>query len=142
MRTRTRNGIGVLLAGLAAVVPLAGCSSGAAEPGPEPTSAGGKATPDYADGSYTADGGYQSPGGAESVTVTLTLADNTITELEVTGSGGSPNAKKFQGEFIENIDDIAVGRSIADLDVSKVAGSSLTSGGFNEALDKIRADAS
>jgi uncharacterized protein with FMN-binding domain len=76
------------------------------------------------------------------VTVTLTVEDNTVTDLQVTGSGGTPNAKKYQGEFIENIDEIVVGKNIDELDVSRVAGSSLTSGGFNQALEQIRDDAS
>lgn len=135
------------------MVGLAGCSgsgSTATEPSQEPSEAQSE-TPtdsqeptggDYQDGEYTAEGSYVSPGGPESVTVTLTLEGSTITALEVSGSGGTPNAKKFQGEFIEGIDEIAVGKNIDELNVSRVAGSSLTSGGFNNALEQIRADAS
>jgi hypothetical protein len=126
---------------------LAGCSGGgSASPSESPSLGTPAAEPSssaaYENGQYTAEGSYVSPGGPESVTVTLTLENNTVTDLEVTGSGGTPNAKKYQGEFIENIDEIVVGKNIDELDVSRVAGSSLTSGGFNEALKQIRDDAS
>jgi uncharacterized protein with FMN-binding domain len=149
MQIRSRQNVAAALAGFAMIGGLAGCaSSGAASTSPaespsnetpaeEPSSSG-----EYADGEYTAEGSYVSPGGPESVTVTLTLEDNTVTALEVEGSGGTPNAKKFQGEFIGSIDEMVVGKNIDDIDVSKVAGSSLTSGGFNEALKQIRDDAS
>ena len=147
MQTRTRQNVATALAGIAVIGGLAGCSaSGSATEdtsGSTDTPAESPATDtEYTDGEYTATGDYSSPGGEESVTVTLTLADNTVTELDVTGSGGSPNAERFQGEFIDGIDEIAVGQNIADLNVSKVAGSSLTSGGFNAAIEQIRDDAS
>ncbi|MET4640034.1 FMN-binding protein [Mycetocola sp. 2940] len=148
MQIRTRQNVAAALAGIA-MVGLAGCSgsgSTATERSEAPSdsteSQDSSASAEYQDGEYTAEGSYVSPGGPESVTVTLTLEDSTITALEVTGSGGTPNAKKFQGEFIEGIDEIAVGKNIDELDVSRVAGSSLTSGGFNNALEQIRADAS
>ncbi|MCP2031745.1 uncharacterized protein with FMN-binding domain [Okibacterium sp. HSC-33S16] len=145
MQIRQRQNTAAALAGLAVIGALAGCSAPADEPSPPATADTGGAAPDstvsYTDGEYTATGDYQSPGGAESVTVTLTLADNVVTALNVTGSGGSPNAKKFQGEFIENISAVVVGKPLDSLSVSKVAGSSLTSGGFNAAIDQIRADA-
>jgi uncharacterized protein with FMN-binding domain len=151
MHIRSRQTVAAALAGIAMVGGLAGCAgSGSASTAPSesPSGSGGSpaeepsASGEYQDGEYTAEGTYISPGGPESVAVTLTLEDNTVTALEVTGSGGTPNAKKFQGEFIEGIDEMVLGKSIDELDVSKVSGSSLTSGGFNEALEQIRDDAS
>ncbi|MET0481225.1 MAG: FMN-binding protein [Mycetocola sp.] len=153
MQIRSRQNVAAALAGIAMVGTLAGCTgAGSASTAPQesPSGSDGNAAEqpstgtgtEYQDGEYTAVGSYVSPGGPESVTVTLTLQDNTVTALEVTGSGGTPNAKKFQGEFIDGIDEVVVGRNIDELNVSKVSGSSLTSGGFNEALDQIRDDAS
>lgn len=150
MQIRTRQNVAAALAGIAMVGSLAGCaasgsSSGAQSEGGESTEAPANEPAtgtEYEDGEYTATGDYVSPGGPESVTVTLTLTDNAVTELEVTGSGNTPNARKYQGEFIEGIDDVVVGKNIDGLNVSKVAGSSLTSGGFNEAIDQIKEDAS
>lgn len=146
MQIRTRQNVAAALAGIAMIGGLAGCAAGGStseEPsGSTDTEAEPSTSGDYADGEYTATGEYVSPGGPETVTVTLTLEGNTVTELDVTGSGRTPNAKKFQGEFIDGIDEIAVGQNIDELNVSKVAGSSLTSGGFNDAIEQIREDAS
>ena len=145
MQIRTRQNVAAALAGFAMVGGLAGCSgSGATSTSPSEDPPAGTPSPnaEYQDGEYTAEGSYTSPGGKESVTVTLSLDDNTVTALEVTGSGGTPNAKKFQGEFIDGIDEIVVGKNIDELDVSRVSGSSLTSDGFNAALEQIRDDAS
>src|SRR6478735_1599913 len=65
-----------------------------------------------------------------------------VTAVDVTGSATSGNSKQYQSAFISGISAEVVGKDIDSLDVSKVAGSSLTSGGFNAALDTIRSDAS
>jgi hypothetical protein len=160
MKTSTRQNTAVALAGIAVIGGLAGCSSaGADAEGTGSTSAStpaagstsesssgaagsGAAASALKDGTYTEDGSYNSPGGEESITVKLTLAGGVVEDLDVTSNATNPNSKKYQGEFVDGINDIVVGKSIDDLNVSKVAGSSLTSGGFNDAIDKIIADAS
>lgn len=93
-------------------------------------------------GEYSAEGSYSTPGGQEKLKVDLTLAeDGTISALTVTPEGQSPNSKIFQGKFASGISDVAVGKNIASLKVDKVAGSSLSSGGFNAALDDIAGQA-
>lgn len=147
MQIRTRTNAAAALAGLAVIGGLAGCSAPAGQATDDgadgTTESAPEAAPgiEYTDGEYTATGDYTSPGGEETVTVTLTLADSVVTDLAVTGSGSTPNAKRFQGEFIDNISDVVVGQRIDELNVSKVAGSSLTSGGFNAAIDEIKGDA-
>lgn len=152
MRARTRRNTGAALAGIAVIGGLAACStdaadsttgsdSGSSATDPSPSTDAGASTASYTDGEYTADGDYTTPGGQESVTVTVTLAEGEVTALEVVGSGGSPNTQRYQGEFIDNIDAEVVGKNIDDLDVSKVAGSSLTSEGFNSAIETIKSDA-
>ncbi|PWD50810.1 hypothetical protein C8046_09285 [Serinibacter arcticus] len=95
----------------------------------------------YADGSYTATGSYISPGGEESVEVTLTLASDVVTDVEVVSLAEHPNSVRFQGEFIDGIADVVEGVPLDELAVDKVAGSSLTSGGFNEAVEIIKGEA-
>ncbi len=95
----------------------------------------------YRDGEYSAEGSYQSPGGSESVAVSLTLQDGTITQLTVTPEATHPNSKNFQGKFASGIDALVVGKPIDDLQVDKVSGSSLTSGGFNAAIETIKGEA-
>jgi uncharacterized protein with FMN-binding domain len=96
---------------------------------------------DYADGTYEASGDYQSPNGTETVDVTLTLEGDIVTDVEVVGHAEVPNSVRFQGEFIDGIADEVVGQDIDSLAVDKVGGSSLTSGGFNDALETIKSEA-
>lgn len=96
---------------------------------------------EYRDGTYEADGSYESPAGQESVGVSLTLADGRITAVEVTPKAEHPNSQKFQGEFKDGIASEVVGKSLDEIEVSKVSGSSLTSGGFNEAVETIKTEA-
>jgi uncharacterized protein with FMN-binding domain len=114
---------------------VAGCAADAPA-GPDTVASG-----DYADGTYTESGDYQAPSGSETVEVTLTLADNVITEVEVVGDATDGQAKLHQGEFADGIADVVVGKNIDEISVDKVGGSSLTSGGFNAAVDAIKADA-
>ena len=142
-----------VIAGLSLAGALAGCAPTAeapadtSTPSSEPSTAP-STTPEtstetstYKDGEYTESGSYQSPNGTESVDVTLTIADDVVTAVEVVGHGDNPDSKHYQGEFIGGIDAAVVGKKLDDIAVTKVAGSSLTSGGFTEALDAIKVDA-
>lgn len=95
----------------------------------------------YTDGTYDASGSYQSPNGTEEVDVTITLEGDVITAVEVVGHGSSPDSKRYQGEFIDGIAAEVVGKDIDDIQVDRVGGSSLTSGGFNSAVEEIKAEA-
>ncbi|HET7782174.1 hypothetical protein PV768_03605 [Pseudarthrobacter sp. CC4] len=132
---------GLSLAGaVAGCAPSAGSSTAATTPstGASTTAAGGA---EYKDGTYSADGTYVSPNGTETVGVQLTLAAGTVTDVQITQHPSNPNTRKFQGEFAGGIAAQVVGRNIDELNVSKVAGSSLTSGGFNKALEQIKSEA-
>lgn len=95
----------------------------------------------YKDGSYTATGTYSTPGGNESVTVTVTLAGDKITAIETTGSATGGNSKQYQSQFLSGYKAEVIGKAIEEVSLSRVAGSSLTSGGFNRAIDTIQNDA-
>ena len=140
-------------ASVVGVVLLAGCaaeSAPAAETTPTST-----ATPEatasapaeeasdstYADGTYTAEGSYATPETVETISVTVTLQDDVVTAVDVTGNPSKRESVQYQGEFIGGIADVVVGKRIDELAVSRVAGSSLTSGGFNQALETIKAEA-
>ena len=139
-----------LIAGLALAGSLAACSS----PAPTDTDTGtdsgtetdtgddtGTDAGAYEDGTYEASGDYQAPSGTESVDVTVTLEGGVITDVTVVGNATDPEAKQHQGEFIDGIAGEVVGKPIDEIQVSKISGSSLTSGGFNKAIDEIKADA-
>lgn len=94
-----------------------------------------------ASGTWTETGSYSTPGGQESVKVTLTAKAGTVTALKVSGSGGTPNSRQYQSAFESGISSAVVGKPLATLKVGAVSGSSLTGNGFNAAVEKIRADA-
>lgn len=100
------------------------------------------ATISYKDGTYDATGSYQTPGGTESVDVSLTLKGDVITDVTVTGSGSDGDTEFYQNKFISNYKSSVVGKDIDTVRLSRVAGSSLTSGGFNKAIESIKQDAS
>ena len=90
---------------------------------------------------YTADGSYQTPETVEQISVALTLEEGVVTEVEVTGDPQARETEQYQGAFIGGIAEEVVGVPIDELDVSRVAGSSLTSGGFNSAVEDIKSQA-
>jgi uncharacterized protein with FMN-binding domain len=135
-----------ILTGLTLVGALAGCSPAAGDDTAAATTtdsdaAAGDSAGSYTDGTYTEKANYESPNGTEEIDVTVTLAAGVITDVEVVGHGDNPNSKLYQGKFADGIGDVVVGKSIDEISVDKVAGSSLTSAGFNDAIDEIKADA-
>lgn len=92
----------------------------------------------YKDGSYTATGTYTTPGGSESITVTVTLAGNKISDINATGSASRGDSGEYQSRFLSGYKSQVVGKSIDSVSLSRVAGSSLTSNGFNAAIEKIK----
>lgn len=92
----------------------------------------------YKNGTYTASGSYRSPGGNEEIDVTITISDGVVTESSVTPLAASRESMEYQDDFVGGYKSQVVGKSIADIQLGKISGSSLTSRGFNEALDQIR----
>jgi len=135
-----------LLAGLGLVGGLAGCSAPVADPpAPAPdtnnTDAGSGGTGLFTDGTYTAAGDYQAPSGTETVDVTVTLVAGVVTAVTAVGDSEDAQARGYQAQFSSGIGAIVVSKSIDEVRVDKVGGSSLTSAGFNTAIDAIKADA-
>jgi uncharacterized protein with FMN-binding domain len=141
---RTRTAIAAIT-GLAGLGALAGCSATPAAS--TDASSGGNApatttsNASYKDGTYTEPGTYDSPGGSEHISVTLTLSKNVITALKVITVKADPTAAAYERMFEGGIAAATVGKNINTLNIGVVAGSSLTSMGFNQALATIKADA-
>lgn len=95
----------------------------------------------YKDGTYKASGSYRSPGGNETVELTVTLAGGVIMGTDLTTHASTRDAEDYQGRFKNGYKAQIVGKKIDDVSLSRVAGSSLTSGGFNQALEQIKDDA-
>jgi uncharacterized protein with FMN-binding domain len=120
-----------------ATVPVATGSTGntqAPAPTPKPTST-------YKDGTYSATGSYISPGGDEKLGVTVTLKNDIITSASVTPAPVSPEGRRFQQIFAQNFQPLVVGKDISSVHLTDVSGSSLTPGGFNDALTQIEQQA-
>lgn len=145
---------GAALTAVAGIALLAGCTptaadaeepttadTGAAEPTDTGSTGSGSGSGSYADGTYTADGTYATPESVETITVTVTLEDDVVTAVDVTGDPQKRESEQYQGEFIGGIAAVVVGQDIDDIQVSRVAGSSLTSAGFNEAIETIKSEA-
>lgn len=92
----------------------------------------------YKDGTYTSNGEYYSPGGTESLDVTITIKDGKITSSSVAPQAASRESMEYQDDFVNNYDKQVKGKDIATLKLGKIAGSSLTPYGFNNAIEKIR----
>ena len=136
---------------------LAGCASEVpatpAQPAPdngsrgadptEPNSGdeGAPVTGDFADGTYTATGSYISPNGTETIDVEVTLTDNVISAVTVGTNPTNPTTSRFQMMFSGGIEAEVVGQRVDEVEVTRVAGSSLTGNGFTDALEQIKADA-
>lgn len=133
------------LAALGLVGALAGCAaSSTATPEGDDAAAPHPVTPSgpFADGDYEATGRYLSPNGTESIDVQLTLVDEIVTELEIVSHPSNPNTRQFQGQFISGVDALVIGKRIDELEgIDRVAGSSLTSDGFADAIAQIMTDA-
>lgn len=114
---------------------------------PSPTNApvtgtkGASTTSEYKDGTYNATGHYVSPGGPRNLDVSLTLNDGVITAATCVGHATDPNSMRFQGEFRTNFQPQVVGKNIDDVNVTKVAGSSLAPIGFMDAVTQIKSEA-
>lgn len=94
----------------------------------------------YTDGEYQIEGLYS--GGKKSIIVKMKLKNDTIDQVEVTPN--TPNIKisfGLQKKFAEAVPEAVVGRPIDEVHLDKLAGSSLTTKGFNDALEKIKSEA-
>ncbi|MDB5176658.1 MAG: hypothetical protein JWN75_326 [Candidatus Saccharibacteria bacterium] len=113
--------------------PSASTSSGASTPA--------SSTSSFKDGSYNATGNYQSPGGPQSIDVKVVLAGGIISDASVTQHASGGEAEQYQSKFVSGYKSQVVGKKISDVNLSRVAGSSLTPIGFNDAIADIEKQA-
>lgn len=92
----------------------------------------------YTDGEYTVEGQY----GVKSIIVKLALADDMIKSVEVTPNTTIKMSLGLQKRFAEAVPEVVVGKPIDEVHLDKLAGSSKTTQGFNDALEKVKQKAS
>ncbi|MBP9828200.1 calcium-binding protein [Patescibacteria group bacterium] len=95
----------------------------------------------YKDGTYSATGDYISPGGPETVGITLTLENGIITAASAEVQATLPASVNWQTQFSNGLSAAVVGKSLDEVKLDKVSGSSLTPSGFNEAVAEIKTEA-
>ena len=137
---------GVTIVGACACgVLLVQAGGASAVPAVRPATAGSNQTSaehgQYRNGLYSAVGHYATPGGNESIGVTVAVVNQQITGVDVKVEATSPTARQFQEQFRTRILPAIISKDLASAKVSRVAGASLTSVGFNDALQRIRAAA-
>lgn len=93
----------------------------------------------YKDGDYEVEGVY---GGSKSIIVKLELSDDKIKNVEVTPNTEIRMSLSLQKKFAAAVPEVVTGKSIDEVKLDKLAGSSKTTLGFNDALEKIRTEAS
>lgn len=95
----------------------------------------------YKDGTYTKSANYISPGGRESVTVGVTIKNGVVTDSTFSATASDRDAREYQSMFSGSYKSQVVGKSVNAISLSRVAGASLTTNAFNDALDHIKSDA-
>ena len=95
----------------------------------------------YKDGTYAANGSYRTPESNESIKVTLTIKNNVVTAANVTGSPSARESRQYQQDFIAGYKSFVVGKNVDSIALDAVSGASLTSQGFNSALELIKSQA-
>ncbi|MDB5180138.1 MAG: hypothetical protein JWN12_770 [Candidatus Saccharibacteria bacterium] len=93
----------------------------------------------YANGTYNAIGTYAK--GKNSIDVTLNLNNDAISSVVVIPMATIKMSLGLQKKFAIAISDEVVGRPIDEVYLDKLAGSSLTTQGFNDAIKKIKSQA-
>ncbi|HSD55626.1 MAG TPA: FMN-binding protein [Candidatus Saccharimonadales bacterium] len=92
----------------------------------------------FEDGTYSATGSYTSPGGSQQIEVSVTISNGRVTSTSATEKASDSQSQSFQEDFISGYKSQVVGKSLDSIDLSRVSGSSLTSQGFNDAIEQIK----
>ncbi|MFE6756081.1 hypothetical protein ACFVDQ_21165 [Streptomyces sp. NPDC057684] len=147
----------VALVGISVTTVIVGCTAtgtnGASSPSastgnPSPSRTSASPSPSrtsadrgpYKDGEYSVDGEYGTRG--SSIGVTLTLQNGEVSAVDVTPHATDQTSLGLQRRFAKTVPTVVVGKDIDDLDLDRVAVNSHTPDGFNDALEKIKAEAS
>ena len=94
---------------------------------------------DYNDGDYTVSTSYALPnGGSHDMEVSFTFREDTITGVSVVFDGSVGKNTTPQKRFIDTMNPLVIGNDIDSISLSRVGGSSLTTNGFNDALEKAK----
>ena len=91
----------------------------------------------YKDGTYTASAAYQVPRDTNTLSATITIANDTITKISTTNEYNSGESKRYSGSFDSGISAAVKGKKLTNAKVGIVCGASLTSMAFNDVIDSV-----
>jgi uncharacterized protein with FMN-binding domain len=96
----------------------------------------------YKDGTYNASATYSVPREyTNSIKVTLTVKDGKITNVTTNSQTDDRESEAYISDFESSVSSAVVGKSLANLSANRIGGASLTTEGFNEALQQIQSNA-
>jgi uncharacterized protein with FMN-binding domain len=102
-----------------------------------PPGATGPSTGSYKDGTYSATSTYYVPHGSESIQVTLTVKNGTITDAAIANSESDRESAEYQHVFASLYKGSVVGKPLSGFNLDVVAGASDTTDGFNQTVSQI-----
>lgn len=92
---------------------------------------------------YTAQATYLTPARtSHTIDVTLTLEGGVVSTASVVYDGGKGFSNGHQERFDKAYKSLVIGKSLDEISLSRVGGASVTSQAFNEAVVKIKSQAS
>jgi len=91
----------------------------------------------YKDGTYNATSNYYVPGGQNSIAVTLTIANDTITAVKTSSTVDSYQSQQYVDSFNSSINSAVVGTPLTNAYQNRVGGASLTTIAFDDTLQTI-----
>lgn len=96
----------------------------------------------YTNGTYSNTVSYKVPEGAtESITISLTLVNDKVTDMTFSGVTNKRESEKYQDRFSNSVRSLVIGQPIDSIDLSRVGGASLTTNAFNKAVNAIQQQA-
>lgn len=91
---------------------------------------------------FTKSAKYSSPGGEHTIAVTVQLSAGRIAAISMTGDIASKTSQRFEQEFAASVANQLIGKTIEEAQtIGTVAGASLTSAAFRDALSRVQSAA-
>ncbi len=91
----------------------------------------------YKDGQYTTSVSYQVPKHNNTISITVTLSNDTITNVSAKNSYSDRESSEYIDDFMSNLSSAIVSKKIDNAQLSKLAGASLTTEAYNNAITQI-----
>lgn len=96
----------------------------------------------YKDGTYTASANYSVPHGYQnSISVSITVSNGSITAASATHSTSDRESAEYTDVFDSSLSSKVVGQSLSGASFSRIGGASLTTDGFQTALETVMNEA-